>query len=118
MSRLPELQVKGLAFRGVIAAAQRLLGDAVADKMLPYLPDELARAIRLNAILTGGWYPIAHYRALHAALGRVSGRGPELSRTLGHDATVDDFRGIYRVLAFVLSPEFLIRRAPGLWGRY
>ena len=39
-------------------------------------------------------------------------------RELSREATRDDFRGIYRLLTFVLSPEFLMRRSPGIFGRY
>jgi hypothetical protein len=115
---LPEPQVKGLAFRSLVAAAKRLCGPPVLDKMLPFLPEEIARAVKHSGFLTGGWYPLPHYRALHAAIARASGRGLELARALGRDATMDDFSGVYRVLTFVLSPEFLIRRAPGIWNRY
>jgi hypothetical protein len=90
----------------------------VLEQTLPLLPDEVARSVKHNSFLTGGWYPLAHYRALHGAISRVAGRGHELARVLGRNATLDDFRGVYRVLTFVLSPEFLMRRSPGLFNRY
>jgi hypothetical protein len=115
---LYEPQVKGIAFRSLLSAVPRVCGPTVIEQTLPLLPDLVSRAIRHHGFLTGGWYPLAHYRALHGAIGRVDGRGYELARVLGRDATLDDFRGVYRVLTFVLSPEFLMRRAPGLFNRY
>jgi hypothetical protein len=115
-----QLNVKGLAFRSLVTATQRLLGPALVEQMLPLLPEEIARAVRHNRFLTGGWYPLSQYRALHHAIARAAGDkgGPELARALGRACTHDDFRGVYRVLTFVLSPEFLMRRAPALWSRY
>jgi hypothetical protein len=115
---LPEPQVKGIAFRSLVATAPRVCGAAVIEKVLPLLPDPVARAVKHNSFLTAGWYPLADYRALHGAFARVTGRGHELARVLGHDATLADFRGVYRVLTFVVSPEFLMRRSPGLFNRY
>jgi hypothetical protein len=116
---VPEPQIKGLTFRSFIGAARRLYGPAVVEKMLPYLPADVAAAIGKDRFITSGWYPLSQYRALHAALARATGGDPPaLARAIGRDATMDDFRGIYRVLAFVLAPEFLMRRAPGIWSRY
>jgi hypothetical protein len=116
---VPNPQVKGLAFRSLVRSAQRLFGPGVVDKMMPLLPAEIARTVKHDSFVTSGWYPIGQYRALYGAIARASGKSPiEVGRTLGRDATMDDFRGVYRVLTAVLSPEFLIRRAPGLWNRY
>jgi hypothetical protein len=116
---VPDAHVKGLAFRSLVSAAQRLYGASVVDKIMAHLPDEIARPVKHNSFITSGWYPLPQYRALHDAIARATGKSPpELARALGRDATMDDFRGVYRVLTFVLSPEFLIRRAPGLWNRY
>ena len=116
---MPEPQVKGLAFRSFVGAARRLHGAPVIDKMLPYLPVDVSTAVSKDRFITSSWYPLSQYRALHMALARATGgQPPELARAIGRDATMDDFRGIYRVLTFVLSPEFLVKRAPGLWNRY
>jgi hypothetical protein len=48
----------------------------------------------------------------------VTGRDVELVRALSRDAMLHDFRGIYRLLTFVLSPAFIMRRSPPLFGRY
>lgn len=111
-------QVKGVAIRGFIAAVERLFGEATVDKMVPLLPDEIAAALKQRRFLVAGWYPLATYRAQLGAVMRVTGRGPEVVRELSREATLDDFRGIYRLFTAVLSPQFLMRRAPGLFNRY
>lgn len=111
-------RAKGINFRSFVGACRRLLGDAAVGKMTRLLPDELGRQLRTGAFVTGNWYALADFRALHAAAQAVSGRGPELAYAIGRDSASDDFRGIYRVLTFVLSPEFLLKRTPAIWSRY
>jgi hypothetical protein len=82
------------------------------------LPAALGRALERDAMITGNWYPLSDLRALNHAMMQALGRGPEFARELSRQSTHDDFRGIYRVFTFVLSPEFLMRRTPGLWKRY
>jgi hypothetical protein len=49
---------------------------------------------------------------------KATGRDVELIEALSRESTLEDFRGIYRLLAFALSPEFLMRRSGGLFSRY
>jgi hypothetical protein len=109
---------KGVAFRGLIGALERLHGEPAVTRLVELLPATLANAVRFGKFVSGGWYPLSDYRLLHATAARAVGAGPGLSRAIGREATLDDFRGVYRVLTFVLSPEFLIRRSPALWNRY
>jgi hypothetical protein len=105
-----EPQVKGLAFRGILNAVERLHGASALEAVKRLLPPTL--------LVSGNWYPIDQYKQLLAAALQVVGPGPTAIRTVSREATLDDFRGIYRVLTFVLSPEFLMKRAPGLFNRY
>jgi hypothetical protein len=109
---------KGINFRSLIGASRRLLGPAVLEKMVQQLPSELAKQVQQNAFVTGGWYPLADFRLLHGAALQATGRGLELTRALSRDAAHDDFRGIFRVLTFVLTPEWIMRRTPSIWQRY
>jgi hypothetical protein len=95
-----------------------MLGLKVLDDATRCLPDRLAQAVRSQPFYATAWYPLADYRALHAALQRSSGRGPELARELGRLAALDDFNGIYRVLLSILSPEFFFKRSPVIFNRY
>jgi hypothetical protein len=109
---------KGINFRSLIGASRRLLGPATLDKMVKILPPELGDRVHNNAFVTGGWYPLSDFRLLHGAALTATGRGPELTRALSRDCAVDDFRGIFRVLTFVLTPEWIMRRTPTIWSRY
>jgi len=112
------MRTKGVSIVGVLRSLRALHGPDVHDAVVGALPPELRDPVQQNAILTGSWYPIAWYQGIHATAQRVTGRGPDLARDLARRATLDDFRGIYRLLTFVLSPEGLLRKAPSAWSRY
>jgi len=120
MSKLPTgaMRTKGVALLGVLRSFEALHGPAAYRTALASLPDELRDRIRLKSILGGSWYPIDEYRQIHLAAQRATGRGPDLARDLSREATLDDFRGIYRLLTFVLSPHGMLRKAPSAWSRY
>lgn len=111
-------QVKGMAVRGTLDAIRRLCPSGTVDKMLPLLPTQVAPAVEHDSFISAGWYPLVHYRAIFGAAMQATGRDIDLVRELGRFSTQQDFRGIYRLLTFVLSPEFLMRRSPGIFGRY
>jgi hypothetical protein len=113
-----EPQIKGTAIRGIINAVARRCPAGTLRQMLPLLPPQVAPAVEHDAFIAAGWYPLAHLRAIFAAAMQATGRDVALVRELSRDATLDDFRGIYRLLTFVLSPEFVMRRGPGIFGRY
>ena len=115
---MKEPQAKGNNFRSLMATSRRVYGPAVVAQALALLPPALAKSLERDTIITGNWYPLAHLRAFNHALVQASGGGVEVIRELARTSTLDDFRGIYRVFTFVLSPEFLMRRTPGIWKRY
>jgi hypothetical protein len=97
---------------------KRLHGAETVEKMIALLPPELARLMRTGGFVTAGWYPLATLRELYRTAQRATGRGVELARDIGRESTADDFRGIYRVLTFVLSPSFVLKRSPAVFSRY
>jgi hypothetical protein len=115
---MSEPHVKGLAVRGTIDAIRRICPPGTIDKMLSILPTQIAPAVEHESFIAAGWYPLPHYRAIFGAAMEATGRGLDLVAELSRSATMQDFRGIYRLLTFVLSPEFLMRRSPTLFGRY
>jgi hypothetical protein len=109
-------RAKGLAFRGMLGSLRRVKGDDGFRRLLDLLPAEVARTARADLFVTQTWYPLADYLHLLRAIAAMGDLG--LLRTLSREATLNDFRGIYRILTFVLSPEFMIKRAPSLFNRY
>ncbi|MGZ3406120.1 MAG: hypothetical protein ACXVAN_06715 [Polyangia bacterium] len=113
-----EPQIKGTAIRGILTAIDRICPPGTRKKMVALLPDQVAPAVEHDSFISAGWYPLAHCRAIFGAAMQTTGRDIELVRELSREATRNDFRGIYRLLTFVLSPEFLMRRSPGIFHRY
>ncbi|HEX9101534.1 MAG TPA: hypothetical protein VF997_04985 [Polyangia bacterium] len=113
-----EPQVKGTAIRGTLRAIERLCPPGTLRKMIPLLPGQIAPAVEHDAFIAAGWYPLAHVRAIFGAAMTATGRDLELVREISRESTRDDFRGIYRLLAAVISPEFIMRRGPGIFSRY
>jgi hypothetical protein len=116
MTREP--QVKGTAIRGILGAIDRVCPPGTRKKLIALLPDQIAPAVEHESFLAAGWYPLAHMRSIFGAAMSATSRELDLVRELSRSATTDDFRGIYRLLTFVLSPEFLMRRSASVFGRY
>ena len=113
-----EPQIKGTAIRGTLMAVERVCPPGTLRKMVALLPAQIAPAVEHGAFISAGWYPLAHCRAIFGAAMAATGRDLELVRALSREATREDFRGIYRLLTFVLSPEYLMHRSQGLFSRY
>jgi hypothetical protein len=113
-----EPHVKGVAFRSTLNALRGVRGSDAVAATLDQLEAPFAESLRLGGLSASAWYPLASYRALLAAARRATRSGPELLRALGREASLTDFRGVYRVVAFVLSPQRLIAQAPRAWALY
>jgi hypothetical protein len=113
-----EPQIKGTAIVGALRAIDRICPPGTRHKMLAILPDQIVPAVEHDSFIIAGWYPLAHLRAIFAAAMQATGRDLALVRDLSREGTKDDFRGIYRLLTFVLSPEFIMRRGPSVFARY
>ena len=113
-----EPQIKGTAIVGALRAVDRICPPGTRKKMLAILPDQIVPAVEHDSFLVAGWYPLAHLRSIFVAAMKATGRDLALVRELSREATKEDFRGIYRLLTFVLSPEFIMRRGPSVFQRY
>src|SRR5579872_40853 len=113
-----EPRVKGLAFRSTIEALRSLRGDASVAATFDELAGPFGELVRFGGLSASAWYPLAAYRDLMAAIRRATHSGPELLRAIGRQASLADFRGVYRFVAFVLSPQRLITKAPRAWSLY
>ena len=117
-ARVEGMKTRGLSILGVLKSVRTLHGDAGYDKTVSHMTGDVVDLVRDSTLLSTAWYPIAYYQEVHAAAQRATHRGPQLARELSREATLADFRGIYRLLTFVLSPEGILRKAPGTWSRY
>lgn len=113
-----ETTLKGVNYRSFMKAFETLRGKESVDAMLADLPDELGDGLRYGRLVASGWYPVAWYRQMHASAQRVTGAGPELARAIGRQSRIEDFRGVYRLLAFVLSPEVLVAKGAMIYRLY
>src|SRR5437868_2301798 len=116
---LRDVRAKGMAFRAFLTTLERLRGTDAVEATLAALPPEIARALRLGEVVASGWYPVEWYRELHTAMNSACGEpGLDLSRRIGFESTVADFRGVYRLLLRVVSTETLVSQAPRLFGMF
>jgi hypothetical protein len=96
-------RIKGLAFRGMMGSLERMQGVEAVHRTFDRLPAALAKTARAELFVTQAWYPLSDYaRLLHAIT----------------EATLHDLRGVYRILVSMLSPTFLMKRAPMVFNRY
>lgn len=118
MSSLSELRTKGVSLKSFLATLERLHGRAAVEKTISSLTNEPRDAISYGKVVAGGWYPIGWFKELHAAAQRAVGAGPELSRRIGYEGTRADFRGVYKFVASMFSPETLIKQSARVWKTY
>ena len=110
--------VKGVGFLSILTSLGELRGDAVKSRALTLTSKALRATIEAGGLIAGGWYPGDDYRdLLHACVRAADAQAP-FARELGRRSTIRDFRGIYRLLCFVLAPETLLKRAAGVYDRY
>jgi hypothetical protein len=82
-------------------------------------PREVGDALRVNAFVSSGWYPIEQFAQIHDAAQRACNEGHELSRALGRDGLLEDFRtGVNRLITLAIAPEAIFKWAPRVLGLY
>jgi len=115
---LAEPNIKGVGIRGMLSSIERLCPPGTLEAMVRHLPESVGQMVRHKSFISSGWYKLSDYRALLGAVMKVNGRDVDLVAELAREATLDDFRGVYRLFTFALSPAFVMRRSPGLFSRY
>ncbi len=112
-------QVKGLVFRSWLATFKRLRGSEAYARTLERLPQEIADSLRVNAFVTGSWYPVEWLHLIQLAARESCGEGIELTRAIAREAVKDDFRsGVHRLVTLAASPEWILKWAPKIVGYY
>jgi hypothetical protein len=111
-------RAKGVNFRTFLKVLRRLRGERIVEATLDDTIPELARNYRSGLVFSGNWYPIAWYADLHRAARKATGAGLELAQAIGFESVKDDLSGIYRIFLLVVSPEFVLSKAPLLFNTY
>ena len=113
-------RVKGVVFRNFVQVTTRIGGAEAWAKVAAALEPEVAEAHRHGAIVSGGWYPVAWYCAFHRAAEKAGIQAaPSFAWAMGRESTRMDLSGgIYHLLLRVVSPAFLISKAPLLFNSY
>jgi hypothetical protein len=116
--RLAELRCKGVSLKSFLATLERLHGRAAVERTTALLSSEPRDAFAYGKVVASGWYPIGWLKELHAAAQRATDRDEELARIIGYEGTRADFRGVYKFVASMISPETLLKQAPRVWKTY
>lgn len=113
-----ELRLKGVNFRGTLAALERREGASARSRVIEAVPGACGDALRTGEIVAGGWYPASWYATLLSTIDSVIGGGETYVRSLSRDAVKDDFQTLFRVISLVVSPDSALKNAVRVLGRY
>lgn len=111
-------KLKGVNFRGTIAALERNKGKELTQRVVARVPGEAGEAIRTGAIVAGGWYAGAWYGALLAAIDAETGGGPAFAKQLSREAVKNDMETIFKILSLFVSPQFALQNGVKVIKRY
>jgi hypothetical protein len=114
----PEICCKGSNFIGLLRALDALKGLDARDRVLAAMPESASSPIRLGQVVMMGWYPVAWYAELHAAVHACFHEGPTMARKLSHHATTTDISSIHRFIASMLSVQTVFGQTHRLMGLY
>jgi hypothetical protein len=102
--------IKGAGIRSLLLAIEQLKGSGAVGAGKAALPYHVRAQIEPQ-ILASGLYPVEVSAALQVAVRDVLGGGSwEISHRLGVEASLIDFRGIYRIFLRALERD-------GIWDR-
>jgi hypothetical protein len=107
-----------VSLKSFLATLERLRGRAAVEKTIALVSPELREALEYGKVVASGWYPVGWFKELHAAAQKATDEGPELSHKIGYEGTRSDFRGIYKFVASMFSPETLLKQSPRVWKSY
>lgn len=109
-------QIKGQIFVSCLAALEKLHGAQTVTQVTAKLDGELAQALKTQAIVSAGWYPVEWYAAMHVAMRAVC--GPQISARIGRETSIADINQVFRFVMSFFSAETLIGQAPRIFRTY
>jgi len=118
MSTTPEISAKGSNFVGMLKALEKLRGADARELVLAAMPEQIAEPLRFGQVVVVGWYPVAWYAELLAAIDHCFHEGSSLARKLSHHATLADIGSLHRFIASMLSVETVFGQTHRLMALY
>ncbi len=104
--------------RTFVTSVRELRGQEIADAIIDRARPEIRDGLRLGSITTNGWYPVDWYVELHKIATELTREGPALSRAIGREGSRQNFKGVYRFFAMILSPDSIMKRADHLYKMF
>lgn len=110
--------VKGVAFRSAMDAYRELSGPEQSAGALQRMSPAVRNALIYGQIIASGWYDIEWYKDMLRAIVEQSGGRQAVVERIGVLANQRDMRGIYSLLAKLLSPQTLFAGSAKLFSTY
>jgi len=110
-------QIKGISFTNVKSFVLERYEQAGWDELLGTLDADDRRT--LGAAVPVGWYDLALYARVIAALEKCHGDGdPKFLESFGRYDAARDLDGVLRLFFRVFDPGFLVTQTMKLWSRF
>lgn len=111
-------QVKGVAFRTVLWSVEHLFGAQQVNTLMEHMDAEPRQALHYGQLVSGGWYPVAWYAQLLAAIVKSTNGGSDVIRNVASVCVEHDIKGVYRFLVEHLNPGTVVTIYSKLFPRY
>lgn len=112
------LRLRGVNFSGTLRALTQRFGAATTARTLARVRGEAGAALREGRITPDGWYPVAWYDALLAAIEAELPREETVCRDLSRAAVTEELSTIFRVISLVATPDFALVNAMRIASTY
>lgn len=115
---MKEPNVKGVAFKSVLAALDEQVGPGALAAMHERLAGTDSEVLKYRIVATG-WYPISLYRSMWAAIAETTtGPAEALAKQIGRACMQRDMNGVYRLVFKLLSPETVLSLSSKMFSNY
>jgi hypothetical protein len=115
----PMTRLKALSILQARTYTRQLYGAGIEERVKAALSDEVRQVLYSDQLLPGDWIEVAAGLEQVMVFDRVVGTGDgEIAKKLVRDVAQRHFKGLYRVLFMVASPESVLEKGSRLWTRY
>ncbi len=113
-----DVRSRGTNIHGLLAAVARAHGEDARARVVSAVRGDAGEALRLGAIVSGGWYPIAWHDAALVAVEETFPARRFAIRELTCEAVKNDFKTVFKVISLVASPSFTLTNGSKVMARY